>query len=215
MELAGNYTFAAPREIVWDSIMNPEILQNILPGCESLERISDTEYNGVLNLRVGPVQGKFAGKVLLSDLNQPDSFHLDIDGQGAAGFVRGGGDARLEMMDGQTVLTYEGKADVGGRIASVGQRLLDTSAKSITRQSLESLDRLIQVQMQPQPSGEEAAPAPAPAFAPPSEAQMAVGVARDVFDEYVPAEYRPIVIAAAAVGGLMLLIWLLRKLFGR
>ncbi len=215
MELAGNYTFAAPREIVWDSIMNPEILQNILPGCESLERISDTEYNGVLNLRVGPVQGKFAGKVLLSDLNQPDSFHLDIDGQGAAGFVRGGGDARLEMMDGQTVLTYEGKADVGGRIASVGQRLLDTSAKSITRQSLESLDRLIQVQMQPQPAGEEAAPAPAPTFAPPSEAQMAVGVARDVFDEYVPAEYRPFVIAAAAVGGLMLLIWLLRKLFGR
>lgn len=215
MELAGNYTFTAPRETVWDSIMNPEILQNILPGCESLERISDTEYNGVLNLRVGPVQGKFAGKVLLSDLSQPESFHLDIDGQGAAGFVRGGGDARLEMMDGQTVLTYEGKADVGGRIASVGQRLLDTSARSITRQSLESLDRLIQAQMQPQPAGEEAAPLPVPAFAPPSEAQMAVGVARDVFDEYVPAEYRPFVIAAAAVGGLMLLFWLLRKLFGR
>lgn len=214
MELAGNYTFAAPREAVWDSIMNPEILKNILPGCESLERISDTEYNGVLNLRVGPVQGKFAGKVYLSDLNQPESFHMDIDGQGAAGFVRGGGDARLQTMDGQTVLDYEGKADVGGRIASVGQRLLDTSAKSITRQSLESLDRLIQAQMHPA-GGEEGAPAPIPAFTPPSEAQMAAGVAKDVFEEYVPAQYRPIVIAAAAVGGLLFLVWLLRKLFGR
>jgi hypothetical protein len=215
MELAGNYTFSAAREVVWDSIMNPDILKNILPGCESLERVSDTEYNGVLNLRVGPVQGKFAGKVYLSELNQPESFHLDIDGQGAAGFVRGGGDARLEMMDGQTVLSYEGKADVGGRIASVGQRLLDTSAKSITRQSLESLDRLTQAQMQAQPAAEEGAPAPAPVFTPPSEAQMAVGVAKDVFEEYVPAEYRPYVIAGAAVGGLLLLVWLLRKLFGR
>lgn len=215
MELAGNYTFTAPREVVWDSIMNPEVLQNILPGCESLERVGDAEYNGVLNLRVGPVQGKFAGKVFLTNLNQPESFHMDIDGQGAAGFVRGGGDARLEMMDGQTVLTYEGKADVGGRIASVGQRLLDTSAKSITRQSLESLDRLIQAQTQPQPTLEEGAPPPAPAFVPPSEAQMAAGVARDVFEEYVPAQYRPYVIAAAAVGGLLVLVWLLRKLFGR
>lgn len=217
MELAGNYTFSAPRAVVWDSIMNPEVLQNILPGCESLERVSDTEYNGVLNLRVGPVQGKFAGKVYLSDLNQPESFHIDIDGQGAAGFVRGGGDARLEAMDGQTVLTYEGKADVGGRIASVGQRLLDTSARSITRQSLESLDRLTQAQVQPPAAAEEGAPAPTPApvFTPPSEAQMAAGVAKDVFEEYVPAEYRPFVIAAAAVGGLLFLVWLLRKVFGR
>lgn len=214
MELAGNYTFEAPREVVWDAIMNPDVLQNILPGCESLERVSDTEYNGVLNLRVGPVQGKFAGKVTLTDQNKPENFHLNIDGQGAAGFVKGGGDARLEMMDGKTVLTYDGKADVGGRIASVGQRLLDTSAKSITRQSLESLDRLILAQMQPL-SAEEGAAAPMPEFVPPSEAQMAVGVAKDVFEEYVPAPYRPILIAAAAVGGLIVFIWLLRKLLSR
>lgn len=212
MELTGNYTFDAPREVVWDAIMDPKVLANILPGCESLDKISDTEYNGVLNVRVGPVQGKFTGKVLLSDLNQPESFHMDIDGQGAAGFVKGGGNARLEMMDGKTVLTYEGKADVGGRIASVGQRLLDTSAKSIVRQGLESLERLIQAQMQPAPAA-EGQPAPAPALAPPSEAQVAVGVAKDVFAEYVPAEYRPYVIGGAVVLGVLMLIWLLRKLF--
>ncbi len=212
MELTGNYTFDAPPEVVWDAIMDPKVLANILPGCESLDKISDTEYNGVLNVRVGPVQGKFTGKVLLSELNQPDSFHMDIDGQGAAGFVKGGGNARLETMDGKTVLTYEGKADVGGRIASVGQRLLDTSAKSIVRQGLESLDRLIQAQVQPAPVS-EGQPAPAPALAPPSEAQVAVGVAKDVFEEYIPAEYRPYVIGGAVVIGALMLIWLLRKLF--
>ncbi|MCS7040225.1 MAG: carbon monoxide dehydrogenase subunit G, partial [Caldilineales bacterium] len=184
MDLAGEYTFEAPREVVWDAIMNPDVLRNILPGCESLERVSDNEYNGTLNVRVGPVQGKFTGKVVLSDLQKPERFHLEIDGQGAAGFVRGGGDARLELRDGKTVLLYEGKADVGGRIASVGQRLLDTSARSLTRQSLESLDRLIQAQLQPPPPAEEGvAPPPPPEMAPPSEVQVALGMAKDIFEE--------------------------------
>ncbi|MCX7852621.1 MAG: carbon monoxide dehydrogenase subunit G [Caldilineales bacterium] len=216
MDLAGEYTFEAPREVVWDAIMNPDVLRNILPGCESLERVSDNEYNGTLNVRVGPVQGKFTGKVVLSDLQKPERFHLEIDGQGAAGFVRGGGDARLELRDGKTVLLYEGKADVGGRIASVGQRLLDTSARSLTRQSLESLDRLIQAQLQPPPPAEEGvAPPPPPEMAPPSEVQVALGVAKDIFEEYVPARYRPVVLGAAAGVALILLVWLLRKLFGR
>ncbi len=216
MELAGEYTFDAPPEAVWDAIMDPEVLRNILPGCESLEQVSANEYNGTLNVRVGPVQGTFAGKVVLSDLQKPERFHLEIDGQGAAGFVRGGGDARLELRDGKTVLFYEGKADVGGRIASVGQRLLDASARSLTRQSLESLDRLIQIRLQPPPPVEEgAAPPPSPEMAPPSEVEVALGVAKDVFAEYVPARYRPYVVGAAAGLAVLFLIWLLRKLFGR
>lgn len=216
MELAGEYTFDAPPEAVWDAIMDPEVLRNILPGCESLEQVSANEYNGTLNVRVGPVQGTFAGKVVLSDLQKPERFHLEIDGQGAAGFVRGGGDARLELRDGKTVLFYEGKADVGGRIASVGQRLLDASARSLTRQSLESLDRLIQIRLQPPPPVEEgAAPPPSPEMAPPSEVEVALGVAKDVFAEYVPARYRPYVVGAAAGLAVLFLVWLLRKLFGR
>lgn len=216
MDLAGEYTFDAPREVVWDAIMNPDVLRNILPGCESLEQVSENEYNGTLNVRVGPVQGKFTGKVVLSDLQKPERFHLEIDGQGAAGFVRGGGDARLELRDGKTVLLYEGKADVGGRIASVGQRLLDTSARSLTRQSLESLDRLIQAQLQaPPPAEEGVAPLPPPEMAPPSEVQVALGMARDIFEEYVPARYRPYVVGAAVGVAFIFLVWLLRKLFGR
>jgi hypothetical protein len=215
MDLAGEYTFDAPPEAVWDAIMDPEVLRNILPGCESLERVSDNEYNGTLNVRVGPVQGTFTGKVVLSDLQKPERFHLDIDGQGAAGFVRGGGDARLELRDGKTVLVYEGQADVGGRIASVGQRLLDTSARSLTRQSLESLDRLIQARLQAPPAEEGAAPPPPPEMAPPSEVEVALGVAKDVFEEYVPARYRPYVVGAAAGLAVLFLVWLLRRLFGR
>lgn len=216
MDLAGEYTFDAPREAVWDALMNPDVLRNILPGCESLEQVGENEYNGTLNVRVGPVQGKFTGKVVLSDLQKPERFHLEIDGQGAAGFVRGAGDARLELRDGKTVLLYEGKADVGGRIASVGQRLLDTSARSLTRQSLESLDRLIQAQLQaPPPAEEGVAPPPPPEMAPPSEVQVALGMAKDIFEEYVPTRYRPYVIGAAVGVAFILLVWLLRKLFGR
>lgn len=215
MELAGEYAFDAPREVVWDAIMDPEVLANILPGCERLEQVSETEYLGTLNVRVGPVQGRFDGKVVLLDANKPESFHMAVDGKGAAGFVKGGGDARLEEVDSGTLLTYTGEAQVGGRIASVGQRLLDTSARSIVRQGLESLDRIIQAQLQPQPEMAEGVAAPIPEIAPPSQTELAVGVARDLYDEFVPPERRPILMGAlAALVGLvfgLLVIKLLRS----
>ncbi len=207
MELAGTYTFAAPRETVWQAIMDPEVLAKCLPGCERLEKVSETEYLGTLNVRVGPVQGRFSGKVGLSERVEPENFHMDIDGKGAAGFVKGGGDAHLEEADGKTVLTYSGEAQVGGRIASVGQRLLETSAKSIVRQGLESLDRIIAAQAQP-----EAADEPIPEIAPPSQTEVAMGVARDLYDEFVPEEQRSALIAVAAALGAMVVVLLLLKL---
>lgn len=198
MELNGSYTFDAPREVIWQALMDPEVLANILPGVERLEKVSDTEFTGIMDVRVGPVQGKFNGKVVLSDLQEPEKFHMDVDGRGAQGFIRGGGDAVLEEVDGKTVLTYSGSAQVGGRIASVGQRLVETTAKSITRQGLESLDRLVQAQLHPPAEGEEAV---AVEYAPPSEMEVALGVARDVFDEYIPPEKRPV---AFAMGGALL-----------
>ena len=196
VELKGSYTFDAPREVIWQALMDPEVLAKILPGVEKLEKVSDTEFVGVMDVRVGPVQGKFNGKVVLSDLQEPEKFHMDIDGRGAAGFIRGGGDAVLEEMDGKTVLTYTGSAQVGGRIANVGQRLLETTAKSITRQGLESLDRLVQAQLHPPEKGEVAAEPVE--YAPPSEMQVAMGVAKDVLDEYIPPERRPLVMGAMA-----------------
>ena len=198
MELNGSYTFDAPREVIWQALMDPEVLASILPGVQRLEKISDTEFTGVMDVRVGPVQGKFNGKVTLSDIQEPEKFHMDVDGRGAAGFIRGGGDAVLEEVDGKTVLTYSGDAQVGGRIASVGQRLVETTAKSIVRQGLESLDRLTQAQLHPPAEGEEA---PVVEYAPPSEMEVALGVARDVLDEYIPPEKRPMVFA---MGGALL-----------
>ncbi len=211
MELQGSYTFNAPREVIWQALMDPDVLAKILPGVQKLEKVSDTEFTGIMDVRIGPVQGKFNGKVVLSNLEAPERFHMDVDGRGAAGFIKGGGDATLEEQEGKTVLTYAGQAQVGGRIANVGQRLVETTAKSIISQGLESLDRLVQAQLQPAAEGE----APAVAYTPPSEMQVALGVARDVLDEYIPPEKRPVVVAAA--GALVALLiaafiaWLLSE----
>ena len=211
MELNGDYTFDAPRQVIWDALMDPDVLARILPGVERLEKVSDTEFTGVMNMRVGPVQGKFKGKVTLTDLQEPERFHMIVDGRGAAGFIKGEGDATLVEEDGKTVLTYSGSGDVGGRIAGVGQRLVETTGKSIVRQGLESLDRLTQAQLKPQ--AEEGEKSVIEEYVPPSEFQVAKGVVKDVFAEYVPEEQRPIAMAASAAL-IFALILLFFKLIG-
>ena len=220
MELNGEYTFDAPRQVIWDALMDPDVLAKILPGVERLEKVSDTEFAGVMNVRVGPVQGKFKGTVILTDLQEPEKFHMIVDGRGAAGFLKGEGDAILtETEDGKTLLVYEGSGDVGGKIASVGQRLVETTGKSIVRQGLESLDRLTQAQLQPAVADDAVVDASVTRsgatseYAPPSEMEVALGVAKDIFEEYVPEEQRPLVLGLA--GGMILLVfvWLLKQIF--
>ena len=144
MKIDGSYTFAAPRDVVWPMLLDPQVLANVMPGCEKLEEIGENQYKGVLKIKVGPVQGKFNGKVTLTDINEPDSYNMDVDGKGPAGFVKGtGGLVLSDGENGSTVMTYKGDAKVGGRIASVGQRLIDTSAKAIIRQSLDGLNQQI------------------------------------------------------------------------
>jgi len=211
VELNGSYTFDAPRQVIWDALMDPEVLAKILPGVEKLDKVSDTEFAGVMNVRVGPVQGRFKGTVTLSDLREPEHFFMDVNGRGASGFIKGSGNATLvETEDGKTLLTYDGSGDVGGKIASVGQRLVETTGKSIVRQGLESLDRLTQAQLTaPEVEGEEII---IEEFVPPSEFEVAKGVVKDVFAEYIPEERRALLViagAAMALGAILLLVKLL------
>lgn len=145
MKLGGDYTFAAPQDVVWDALLDPEVLASVLPGCERLERTGENEYEGQLHIKIGPVQGTFAGKVKLADITRPSAYSMTIDGRGAPGFVKA--DARLALAaeGGATHLTYDSDAQVGGRIASVGQRLLESSARAIVKQSLEGLNAAIAV----------------------------------------------------------------------
>ena len=123
MRLEGNYRFEnAPRTLVWEMFMDPEVLAKTMPGCERLELAGENQFEGDLHIRVGPVQGKFKGTVKLEDLVAPASYALQVEGRGPAGFVNGSGTVRLEEEDGSTVMHYAGDAQVGGRIASVGQR---------------------------------------------------------------------------------------------
>lgn len=201
MKLEGSYTFAAPRDMVWGVLLDPEVLAKALPGCEELERVGENEYKATLNVRVGPVQGRFTGTVTLSDLNPPVSYHMRVSGQGAPGFVNGEGDIRLEEQNGSTILHYSGEAQIGGRIASVGQRLLDSTAKSLTRQGLESMDAYIQARRQAEAT--EAAPAPEPVT--PTQTQIAATVAKDVARDIIPPERRPMVIGALVILAIVVL----------
>lgn len=209
MKIEGTHTFAAPREIVWPMLLDPEVLASVLPGCSGLEQIGDNKYQGTLNIRVGPVQGKFNGTVTLTDLNAPEGYHLAVDGRGVPGFVKGSGSLRLLQEDGETVMQYEGDAQVGGRLASVGQRLLDTSARAIIRQSLEGIDQHVSARAKAEASGEEAIAEIQP-VTPPSQADFAFGVAKNMLEELLSPEQREMLVSKVLpILGAMLLILML------
>jgi uncharacterized protein len=132
MDMTGEYRIPAPREQVWAALNDPETLRASLPGCQSLEKVSDREFAATVVAKVGPVQAKFNGNVTLSNLNPPESYTISGEGKGgAAGFAKGGADVRLLEEGEVTVLTYTAKADVGGKLAQLGSRLIDGTAKKM------------------------------------------------------------------------------------
>ena len=219
MKIQGEHTFDAPRERVWRALLDPEVLARTLPGCERLERTGDNEYRGVLNVQIGPVKGQFQGTLQLADILPLEGYHMKLDGSGPSGFMNGQGELRLADAPAGTTLRYDLDAQIGGRIAGLGQRLVESSAKSITRQGLEGLAR--ELAMMTDPVGEEtvneemAAAAPAPPAPPPSrptQAEVAARVAGDVARDLIPAGKRPWVIGAGLVALGVLLFLLLRAL---
>ncbi|MEM1250334.1 MAG: carbon monoxide dehydrogenase subunit G [Acidobacteriota bacterium] len=155
MKLAGDYILDAPRELVWRALLDPNVLSKTLPGCEDLREVGENQYEGRLKMKVGPVQGVFEGEVQLSNIDAPNSYDLTIEGKGAPGFMNGNGTLTLADDPGGTKLTYEIDAQVGGRIASVGQRLVESSAKVITKQGLKGLDQQIRGLKESEPVAEE------------------------------------------------------------
>ncbi len=132
MEMTGEYRIPASREKVWEALNDPEVLKRCIPGCEELIRESETELTAKVTTRVGPVSAKFTGKVTLSDINPPESYKISGEGQGGvAGFARGGAEVSLEEDGGETVLRYTATAQVGGKLAQIGSRLIDSTAKKM------------------------------------------------------------------------------------
>ena len=140
MKMNGEFRVPTDRETVWRALNDPEVLKACLPGCQEIEKTSETEMTATLTIRVGPVKATFAGGVTLSDLDPPNGYTLTGQGQGgAAGFASGEARVRLVEDDGATVVQYECDAKVGGKLAQIGSRLIDSTAKKLAKQFFDSL----------------------------------------------------------------------------
>jgi len=162
MEMSGERHIAAPRELVWQALNDPEALKAAIPGCESIEKLSDTDLTAKLAIKIGPMAAKFSAKVKLENLNPPASYTISGEGNGGAmGFAKGGADVALEAVSPtETILRYSVKAQVGGKMAQLGARLIDSTAKQMADQFF---DRFAAA-LAPKTADATAAPvAPAPA----------------------------------------------------
>jgi uncharacterized protein len=132
MDMSDSKTIAAPREVVWAALNDPDVLRASIPGCESVEKISDTEMQAKVTLKIGPVKASFKGAVTLSDIDPPNGYTITGEGTGgAAGHAKGSAVVRLEEEGENTILHYDVKAQVGGKIAQLGGRLIDATAKKL------------------------------------------------------------------------------------
>jgi uncharacterized protein len=132
MTMSGEYQLAVPRETVWEKLNDAETLKACIPGCEQLDKLSDTEMQAVAVVKIGPVKAKFKGKVTLSDLDPPNGYKISGQGDGGvAGFAQGGATVKLAPKDGGTLLSYAVEAQIGGKLAQLGQRLVNGAAKKL------------------------------------------------------------------------------------
>ncbi len=135
MEMTGEYKIAAPRSKVWEALNDPETLAKCIPGCQELNKDSDTELSATVKSKVGPVSATFTGKVTISDIDPPNGYRISGEGSGGvAGFAKGGAEVKLADDGDDTVLTYVADAQVGGKLAQIGSRLIDSTAKKMAKE---------------------------------------------------------------------------------
>lgn len=139
MEMTGEHRIAASRKAVWTALNDPDVLQVCIPGCEELSKTSDTEFEAVVVQKIGPVKARFKGAVELVNIDAPRSYTIQGEGSGGvAGFAKGGADVRLAEHGAETLLTYEVQASVGGKLARLGSRLIDSTAKKLAGKFFEN-----------------------------------------------------------------------------
>lgn len=143
MKIEGSYTFNASRERVWQVLLDPKIMAQCMPGCESLTEVGPDQYEATLKVGVASVKGSYKGKVSIKDKEEPSHYVLSGEGSGGPGFMRGDVAIDLEESRGQTVLKYSTDAKVGGLIASIGQRMLNGVAKMMLEQFFKKVENFI------------------------------------------------------------------------
>ena len=192
MKMNGEFRVPTDRETVWRALNDPEVLKECLPGCQEIEKTSDTEMSATLVIKVGPVKATFKGGVALSDIDPPNGYTLSGQGQGGtAGFASGEARVRLVEENGATLLQYECDAKVGGKLAQIGSRLIDSTAKKLAKQFFDSLAEKLGGGEDPEAAAAEPAepaePAPSPDPAPASPEPAPAASPADAPAESAPA----------------------------
>lgn len=198
MRLEGAFTFEGSREEVWDAILDPKVLATALPGTQKMEKTGEDEYEAVMQIRVGPVSGVFNGKVVLKDKEFPHRYTMIVEGKGSAGFARGTSKVEFIAQKDGTLMKYEAEIEVGGRIANVGQRLLDTVGKSICRQSLNAINETLQKRL--------AAGGKDIEYAAPSQRRFVLNIMKDVGRSHIALAIGAAILFILIVGLLIALI---------
>ena len=168
MEMTGEYRIAAPRAVVWAALNDAEVLKAAIPGCESITKLSDTDIEATVVAKVGPVKATFKGAVKLSDLDPPNGYTISGEGKGGvAGFGKGSAKVRLADDAGGTLLKYDVSASVGGKLAQIGSRLIDSTAKKLADEFFATFGELAAARAGSPPAA--MTPPPASATVPPAE----------------------------------------------
>jgi len=184
MDMTGEYRISAPRQRVWEALNDPETLKAAIPGCEELTKLSDNEMEAKVRAKVGPVSATFTGRVTLSELNAPVSYKISGEGKGgAAGYAKGGANVSLAEDGADTVLSYQAKADVGGKLAQIGSRLIQGTAKKMADDFFGKFSAIVadrhavEAEAEPPPPPPPGPPPIEPAPVTPGSAAAAAGTA--------------------------------------
>ncbi len=138
MAIQGEYTIDAPREAVWRALNDPAVLKACIPGCESMTRTSESEIDAKINAQIGPIRSSFATHIVMSDIDPPSGYTLSAEGKGVAGFGRGTAKVSLADLGARTVLKYDAQMSIGGKLAQVGSRLVESATRSYSDQFFEA-----------------------------------------------------------------------------